>query len=237
MPVNTILLVENNKGTVASQLSGLEGLTEKFKFVATDSSAVVESVFKVVNVGVFDIRLKDDTDEHDYSGLELARRVAEEIPTIIFSLPQNYETARKALNWPPKDNHPNVFFVPKNGTGVTKLVEMLEKQVLPKATASGDRIRIPTRLADKSFDRVSSPTQTTETRIASKAGRSRVDTNKTSDGPSQLRLMLPVLFLGLTLITAAAALLFGWWFLLIITFGLAITAAALMITTLKTDAS
>jgi len=50
-----------------------------------------------IDVSVIDIRLRDDSDEKDLSGLEIAR-LRPDIPKIILTAYPNYQTTRMALN-------------------------------------------------------------------------------------------------------------------------------------------
>lgn len=50
-----------------------------------------------IDLAIVDVRLRDDTDEADLSGLALIKRVAPEVPKILLTAFPSYDIARKAL--------------------------------------------------------------------------------------------------------------------------------------------
>lgn len=50
-----------------------------------------------IDLAIVDLRLRDDTDEADLSGLALIKRVAPEVPKILLTAFPSYDIARKAL--------------------------------------------------------------------------------------------------------------------------------------------
>src|SRR5687767_1116146 len=82
----TILFADNDSTFMASRKERLE--QDGFRVITADSPARAWGVLRQnkVDLAILDVRLTDDTDEHDQSGLKLAKEVtANQVPVIILS--------------------------------------------------------------------------------------------------------------------------------------------------------
>ncbi len=66
-----------------------------------------------VHLAILDLRLTDDEDDKDISGLTLAKETSPEIPKIILTRYQSWEAVREALRMAESDRPPAVDFVAK----------------------------------------------------------------------------------------------------------------------------
>lgn len=81
----TILFADNDPHFLKERQEFLEG--EGYKIVPADSPKRAWEIFadRRVDLAILDIRLVDDKDEHDESGLKLAKEVVSQVPVIILT--------------------------------------------------------------------------------------------------------------------------------------------------------
>jgi|GEM_PF-5685632 len=129
MPNATILIAENNTHTLSNQIEKLH--QKGYSLIATNGRDSAEAVLEGIPLdgAVFDIRLKNDDDDQDFTGMELAREASQQIPKFIYSDQGNFEKAQQALNWPTKKGSENVEFIAKGNGGLNTLVQKLEERV------------------------------------------------------------------------------------------------------------
>jgi DNA-binding response OmpR family regulator len=94
----SILLADNDSAFLATQKEFLEA--EGYEVIAAASTTEARAILRQerIDLAVLDLRLTDDDDIEDVSGLEVARDVAfREVPKIIISSFPTYESVREAL--------------------------------------------------------------------------------------------------------------------------------------------
>lgn len=80
-----------------------------------------------IDLAILDMRLKDDADDRDSSGLSLAKESKYyPVAKIIMTGYPTYKTAREALSWSSSDGPPAIYFMDKE-EGLESLVTAIEK--------------------------------------------------------------------------------------------------------------
>lgn len=114
MSHTTILIADNNREFLNTISWFLE--QEEYRVLVVDNREAAREVLErnVADLAIIDIRLANDRDEKDLSGLDLARTARTTTPKIIYSEFPTYEAARIALG--PRINGlpPAVDFVGKD---------------------------------------------------------------------------------------------------------------------------
>lgn len=133
-----ILVADNDSESLQLQKEALE--PEGYKVVTATSPDEAQQVLekKEVDVAVLDMRLENDDDPKDTSGLVLAKTVAPQVPKIILTKHPTYATTKQALSHGVDGPPPAHAFIDK-AEGREALVEAI-KNVLP---ASPDRAAFP----------------------------------------------------------------------------------------------
>ena len=138
-----ILLADNDP---VSRLTGSEQL-EKAGFQVIQAASVVEAQqimeSQYIHLAILDLRLVNDSDENDRSGLRLAKQIARSLPKLIWTKFPTYQDVREALK--PDSNHlPLVVdFVNKRG-GIIELQKVVE-EILPKHVAINWHLKLQHR--------------------------------------------------------------------------------------------
>ena len=96
-----------------------------------------------LDIAVLDMRLLNDEDEHDRSGLDLAAQVAPSIPKIILTRYPSYEAVRQALAPQLNGLPPAVDFVPKQD-GPAVLLTAVRKALAKSQPRPGKPASHPT---------------------------------------------------------------------------------------------
>lgn len=121
MSVEKILLADNSPGFRDSVREFLEQQGYQVIEASDPASAKAMMGSEGLALAVIDIRLMDDTDEKDVSGLTLARQTDPSIPKIILTAFPTYQAVREALGPSLDGLPPAVGFVAKN-EGLHKLL-------------------------------------------------------------------------------------------------------------------
>jgi CheY-like chemotaxis protein len=126
----TILLVDNAPNDITTIRDYLEeeGYAVRIATDASEAKRIMDS--DVVDLAILDIRLVDDTDETDRSGLDLARNSNQAIPKIILTSYPSYETVREALGPDLNTLPPAVGFVAKQ-EGLDRLLTSVKVALMP----------------------------------------------------------------------------------------------------------
>lgn len=125
MNKHKILLVDNKKShqdTVREflKLRGYE------IFVANDPQAAKDLAEAVKpDLAVIDLRLRDDMDSGDFSGLALAKELPSQLPKIMWTIYPTYQAVREALGSTLNEVPPAVGFVAKQ-EGLPKLLNTIQ---------------------------------------------------------------------------------------------------------------
>ena len=93
----TILLADNCLDSLEATKLALENAGYDVITVTTPAEARRLLFEQYVDIALLDMRLKDDKDENDTSGLEIAKNVAQNIPKVIVSEYESFDAARNAL--------------------------------------------------------------------------------------------------------------------------------------------
>ncbi len=128
----TILFVDNTSDFLEVRSEFLEG--EGYRVIQAHNPAEARSLLSKnrVDVIVLDIRLLDDDDEKDVSGISLAKEISKTAPTIILTAYPSPDAVREALR-PQLDGLPaSVDFVSKT-EGIEPLLLAIEHALGGKA--------------------------------------------------------------------------------------------------------
>jgi len=92
-----VLLVDNDEHFLEMERRKLQG--DGYKVIPATSPDEARQVLDKgsVDIAIIDIRLLNDRDENDWSGIELANSIAPSIPKLIFTAYPSTEAAREAL--------------------------------------------------------------------------------------------------------------------------------------------
>lgn len=136
----TILVADNNTTYVNTLKDLLEH--DGFRVLAASDVNHARELLEsdLVNVAVLDMRLNDDLDERDISGLELAK-INEEIPKIVISGYPTHEVVRQAVGGS-LGSPPAVNFISK-AEGADRLLESIRRLAdtgrLARSASTSDR--------------------------------------------------------------------------------------------------
>jgi DNA-binding NarL/FixJ family response regulator len=123
---NTILIVENEAQVRAATRLRLE--TRGYRVFAAETASEARQILENerVYLVIIDVRLQDDTDPSDVSGLDLAAELGPEVPKIILTGFQTPELTRRALIGYLKQVAPAQDVIAKQ-EGPRKLLEAVER--------------------------------------------------------------------------------------------------------------
>lgn len=122
----TILLVDNNPDFLETRGEFLTQHGYRVCLASCPAEALALFQREVVDLGVFDLRLQNDNDPKDYSGVCLARKVAPYIPVIILTEHPNVPAVRLALGLNHEGMAVAVDFVAKM-EGLDALLQAVEE--------------------------------------------------------------------------------------------------------------
>lgn len=93
-----VLIVDDDEAYLSSVKEALEGIAD-YRVVTASNPSEAREVLKdhVFDVAVLDLRLTDDNDEHDISGLKLAKQISKSVPKIIMSRYPTLDVVREAV--------------------------------------------------------------------------------------------------------------------------------------------
>lgn len=130
MSKSTLLLVDNNQEYIESVLWFLN--KEGFRVLTATSQQEAYEFLKKrgIDVAILDIRLENDTDAKDVTGIELAKKIGHFIPIIMLTQFPSYETVREALAPQLDGLSPAVDFVAKP-EGPQALLKSIQKALRP----------------------------------------------------------------------------------------------------------
>lgn len=97
MSKGTILFVDNNLDFLVTRSEHLTQNGYRVHCASRFSQALALFQKESVDLGVFDLRLQNDFDPSDLSGVQLAKIVSPYIPSIILTVPPNVSKVRLAL--------------------------------------------------------------------------------------------------------------------------------------------
>lgn len=123
-----ILVADNDPGALAIYREFLTSLG--YKVLTAQSASVARQMLETsrVHLAIFDLRLTDDTDETDRSGLLLAQEAARSIPKLILTKWPTYQDVRDAMKWDDAPLPPAVDFLNKS-EGLKKMGESVRQVV------------------------------------------------------------------------------------------------------------
>jgi len=109
----TILFADNHIEFLKNRTEFLE--EEDYKVIPARNPTEARKVLErgEIDLAILDIRLRDDDDEKDTSGLTLAKEFAHSIPKIILTDYPNYQAVREALKIQARGKAPAVDFLVK----------------------------------------------------------------------------------------------------------------------------
>jgi two-component system NtrC family response regulator len=135
MNAGKILLVDNEPNYRDTVCQFLEDQGYEVLVASNPASAAELMKAERPALAVIDIRLLDNTDEKDETGLALAKQTDPSIPKIILTAFPNYQAVREAMK-PSLDGLPAaVSFVAKQ-EGLYKLLEVIRLALAPERRES-----------------------------------------------------------------------------------------------------
>jgi two-component system NtrC family response regulator len=136
MNAGKILLVDNEPNYRDTVCQFLEDQGYEVLVASNPASAAELMKAERPALAVIDIRLLDNTDEKDETGLALAKQTDPSIPKIILTAFPNYQAVREAMK-PSLDGLPAaVSFVAKQ-EGLYKLLEAIRLALAPEPQPDG----------------------------------------------------------------------------------------------------
>lgn len=128
-----ILLADNDP---ASLQTGSESLRQSgYQIIQADTPAMARQILKTahIHLAILDLRLSNDSDESDRSGLRLAKETARELPKLIWTKFPTYQDVREALKPDSHNLPPAVDFVDKR-LGIQELQGAVEETLAKHLT-------------------------------------------------------------------------------------------------------
>jgi CheY-like chemotaxis protein len=122
----TLLLADNNLDFLETTKHALENAGYSVLTATTPEEAQRLLLEQYVDIALLDMRLKDDKDENDTSGLEIAKNVAQNIPKVIISDYESFDAARNALGIK-ADGLPIAVEFVKKSEGNERLLKAISK--------------------------------------------------------------------------------------------------------------
>lgn len=127
----TILLADNDPSYLQVAKEFLEGEGYRIRTAGDPTTARRMLEQEPIDLAILDVRLRDDTDENDLTGLDVAKEVRPEVPKIMLTLYPGLESVRQALS--PMDNGggpPAVGYIDKK-EGFEPLLRAVRLALLP----------------------------------------------------------------------------------------------------------
>lgn len=137
----TILLVENDAGYRATLRDGLEEAGYRIIETSDAESALDAIADSKPNVAIVDVRLVNDEDPHDHSGLKLIRKLPTDLPVIVITAHNDAQAVRNAYAPAPGLPTPKAFLF--KGEGVEAILPHLERTLLEIRPSSSPWYREP----------------------------------------------------------------------------------------------
>jgi predicted nucleotide-binding protein len=125
-----ILFADNDPDFLSTRREFLEPAGYDIILASTPAEAEKHLLHGKIDLAILDIRLKDDGDEKDTSGLVLAKEVALSVPKIILTGYPSYETAREALGSSKINGLPPAVDYISKLDGPENLLEAVKKALL-----------------------------------------------------------------------------------------------------------
>jgi predicted nucleotide-binding protein len=126
-----ILFADNDPDFLNTRREYLEREGYDIILASTPAEAETHLLQGMIDLAILDVRLKDDNDEKDTSGLILAKEVALSVPKIILTGFPSVKAAREALGSRVNGLPPAVDFIAKSD-GPEYLVEAVKKALLAR---------------------------------------------------------------------------------------------------------
>lgn len=126
MSMATLLLADNNQAFLETTKLALENAGYTVLTAITPEEARHLLLNQYVDIALLDMRLEDDKDENDTSGLEIAKNVAHNIPKVIVSQYESFDAARNALGIKADGLPVAVEFV-KKSEGIEGILKAIRK--------------------------------------------------------------------------------------------------------------
>lgn len=127
----TILFADNDAAFLKTRKEFIENEGYQVLTAATPSEARKLLETARIDLAILDIRLEDDNDEKDLSGLQLAQEAAHWVPKIILTGFPSYEYVREALSPSLSDLPAAVGFIAKQ-EGAAALMKAVRKALLQR---------------------------------------------------------------------------------------------------------
>lgn len=123
----SILYIENDPSFLKAFRELLE--YEGYRVRAATTIAEAKEILRVetIQLIITDLRVTDDSDYHDMSGLSFARTIAPAIPKIIFTAFSDFEAARTALRVDSNESFPAAVNFISKSEGIPQIVEAINK--------------------------------------------------------------------------------------------------------------
>ncbi len=124
----TILLADNDPDFRQTRAEVLKRLN--YNVLLADNPIDTRKLFatKKIDLAILDIRLQDDDDEKDVSGLTIAKEVAPTVPKIMLTNFPSVDTVRESLRPHLNELPPAVDFVAKE-EGINKMISIVERSI------------------------------------------------------------------------------------------------------------
>lgn len=126
MSGETILLVDNNRDFLETRGELLRQNGYRVRLATCPAQAQALWERESVDLGIFDLRLQNDADPKDFSGVQLAQRVTSYIPTIILAGYPDVKAVRLALGLDHAGKSVAVEFIAKT-EGPEALLQAVEE--------------------------------------------------------------------------------------------------------------
>ncbi len=144
MTTATILFVDNNPLFLQSRKELLA--REGYQVLTATSSAQAKHILSEthIDLALLDLRLTDDNDDRDYSGLMLAREIARALPTIMLSAFPDIAAVRNALRPSVQGDAPALDFLDKTES-FAELLAVVRRVLSSKKVMPIARWHVPHR--------------------------------------------------------------------------------------------
>jgi DNA-binding response OmpR family regulator len=128
MPVATIVLADNDRSSLNTRAEYLEACGYVVLRAADLAQATKYLVESTVNLAILDIRLVNDEDERDVSGITLAEKVRAEVPKIMLTAFPSWQAVRDALGTT-YDNEPAATYYVAKREGMEVLLDYVHRAI------------------------------------------------------------------------------------------------------------
>jgi len=126
-----LLLADNKRNDLANWSKSLRNLGYEVK--PANSIRVAQRSFTEdsIDLAVVDLRMQDDENPKDRSGLELAKEFARTVPVILLAAKPDWEVIHKAVRALDRDRAGRIDLVAKS-EGPEELVRVIQKKLVPR---------------------------------------------------------------------------------------------------------